>query len=156
MTLLFLLKRTEMLKREITYEDFDGNQVTDTFYFNLNRTELIELEVGYEGGLQAALQRIIESKDNKKIIEEFKKIILMAYGVKSEDGKRFIKNDHLREDFTQTAAFDALFMDLATNDNAAANFVMGILPNRFGEEQNKTTELQQKTAAVLSTVENKE
>jgi hypothetical protein len=145
-----------MLKKEITYEDFDGNKVTDTFYFNLNRTEMIEMEVGYEGGLQAALQRIIETKDNKTLISEFKKIILAAYGVKSEDGKRFVKNDKLREEFTQTAAFDALFIELATNDNAAANFIIGIVPKDFSKEAEKTTELQEKTAAVLSTVENKE
>lgn len=144
-----------MLKREITYEDFDGNQVTDIYYFNLNRTELVELEVGYEGGLQAALQRIIESKDNKQIISEFKKIILMAYGVKSEDGKRFIKSEKLREEFTQTAAFDALFMDLATNENAGANFINGILPKDLVKDANQA-ELELKTATVLSTVENKE
>jgi hypothetical protein len=132
-----------MLKREVTYEDFDGNQVTDTFYFNLNRTELIEMEVGYEGGLQAALQRIIESKDNKNLIAEFKKIILQSYGMKSEDGKRFIKNDMLREDFQQTAAFDSLFMDLATNDNAAADFIKGILPKGFVTEEKTLENLMQ-------------
>lgn len=144
-----------MLKREINYEDFDGNQVTDTFYFNLNRTELIELEVEYEGGLQAALQRIIETKDNKKLIEEFKKIILASYGVKSDDGKRFVKSDVLREEFTQTAAFDALFMDLATNDKSASAFIIGILPKDFTKDANQA-ELELKTATVLSTVENKE
>lgn len=144
-----------MLKKEITYEDFDGNQVTDILYFNLNRTEMIEMEVSYEGGLEAALKRIIESKDNKNLIGEFKKIILASYGVKSEDGKRFIKNDKLREDFTQTAAFDALFMDLATNENAAANFIIGIVPKDFAKPDEKA-ELAQKTATVLSTVENKE
>lgn len=132
-----------MLKREITYEDFDGNQVTDTFYFNLNRTELIELEVGYDGGLQAALLRIIESKDNKNLISEFKKIILQSYGVKSEDGKRFIKNDKVREEFTQTAAFDALFMELATKDDAAADFIKGVLPKGFVGEDKILEELSQ-------------
>lgn len=132
-----------MLKREIAYEDFDGNKVTDTFYFNLNRTELIEMEVGYEGGLQAALKRIIESKDNKNLISEFKKIILQSYGMKSEDGKRFIKNDSLREDFMQTAAFDALFMDLATNDGSAADFIKGILPSGFVTEDKTLENLMQ-------------
>lgn len=117
-----------MLKRDITYTDFNGNEVTDTHYFNLSKTELVELEVSYEGGLSAAIQRIIDSKDIKALIKEFQKIILTSYGVRSEDGKRFIKNDQLREEFTQTAAYDALFMELATDENAAANFIKGVVP----------------------------
>lgn len=122
-----------MLKRDITYEDYNGETVTDTFYFNLTKTEIIELEVGYEGGLEMAIQRIIEAKDNRSLIEEFKKIVLAAYGVKSEDGKRFIKSATLREEFSQTAAYDALFMDLATNEDAAAKFITGIIPKDLAE-----------------------
>lgn len=117
-----------MLKRDITYTNFDGNEVTDTYYFNLSRTELIELEVSYDGGLAAAIQRIIDSKDLRALIKEFQRIILASYGVKSEDGKRFVKNDQIREEFTQTAAYDALFMELATNEDSASEFIRGIVP----------------------------
>lgn len=117
-----------MLKRNITYENFDGETVTETFYFNLTKTEIIELEVSYQSGLEGMLKRIIESEDRRALISEFKKIILLAYGEKSADGKRFIKSDELREAFAQTAAFDALFIELATNDDAGATFVKGILP----------------------------
>lgn len=117
-----------MLKRAITYEDFNGNTVTDTFYFNISKTEIIELEVSYEGGLEAMLKKIVETEDRQGLIHEFKKIILLAYGEKSEDGKRFIKNNELREAFSQTAAFDALFIELATNEDAAATFIKGCLP----------------------------
>lgn len=120
-----------MLKRDITYEDFDGTTVTDTFYFNLSRTELIDLELSYEGGLEAAIKRIIEAKDVKSLIVEFQKIILAAYGKKSEDGKRFIKNEELREEFSQTAAYDALFIELATDADKATEFVRGILPTQL-------------------------
>lgn len=123
-----------MLKREITYEDFDGNKQTDTFYFNLTRSEMIELEVGYKDGLEAVLRRIIETNDRQKLIAEFKNLVLLAYGVKSEDGKRFIKSDQLREEFTQTPAYDSLFMELATNDDAAATFIKGIVPKDFAKE----------------------
>lgn len=117
-----------MLKRNITYENFDGETVTETFYFNLTKTEIIELEVSYQSGLEGMLKRIIESEDRRALISEFKKIILLAYGEKSPDGKRFIKSDELREEFAQTAAFDALFIELATDDEAGAVFVKGILP----------------------------
>jgi hypothetical protein len=117
-----------MLKREITYENFNGEKVSETFYFNLTKSEMLELEVSYYGGLQATIKRIVDAKDNKSLVEEFKKIILLSYGVRSDDGKRFIKNDTVREEFSQTAAFDELFIELATNDQAAVNFIQGVLP----------------------------
>ena len=121
-----------MLKRDITYEDFDGEKVTETFYFNLSKHELIELEVYKNEGMDAYIRRIIKTNDRKTLIEEFKKIILLAYGIRSEDGKRFIKNDEVREAFSQTAAFDELFMELATSDGAAAEFIKGVLPASLG------------------------
>jgi hypothetical protein len=127
-----------MLKREITYEDFNGEKATDTFYFNLTKTEIIELEVSYEGGLEAALKRIVATNDSKNLIAEFRRIVLLAYGVKSDDGKRFIKSNELREEFSQTAAYDALFMELATNDEAAATFIKGIIPKDMTQEVAKS------------------
>ncbi|MET0785911.1 MAG: hypothetical protein ABWY25_04335 [Paenisporosarcina sp.] len=126
-----------MLKREITYEDFNGEKVTETFYFNLTKSEIIELNVGYEGGLGSAIQRIVETSDVRSVVAELKKILLMSYGIKSEDGKRFIKSDELRLQFTQTPAYDILFMDIATNDTASAAFIKGILPKDFVEEIEK-------------------
>lgn len=156
-----------MLKREITYEDFNGDTVTEVFYFNLTKTELLELEVEQEGGLSATLQSIVETKDNRHIINEFKKIILMAYGEKTPDGKRFIKSDELREAFSQTAAYSALFMELATNENAAANFINGIVPPDLAaavaEERLKqqtaeqlTTPPQTKTAEIAAQLSNEQ
>jgi hypothetical protein len=117
-----------MLKREISYEDLDGNKVTDTFYFNLFKGELVDLELSAQDGFGVMLQRIIQAKNAKLLVEEFKKLILMSYGKKSEDGKRFIKSAELREEFSQTAAFDALFMELSTDETAAATFVQGVIP----------------------------
>jgi len=117
-----------MLKREIKFEDFNGNETSEVFYFNISKPELIELEVKYEQGFAAMLERIVETKDNRELIKRFKEIILLAYGVKSEDGKRFIKSDQLREEFSQTAAYQELFMELASNDNDAITFLTGVLP----------------------------
>ncbi len=120
-----------MLKRAINYEDFEGNPATEIFYFNLSEPELIELEVEFENGLKAMLESIIEAKDYKNLIKRFKEIVLLAYGQKSEDGKRFIKSDQLREEFSQTAAYISLFMELATDDNAAVIFLKGVLPKKL-------------------------
>lgn len=122
-----------MLKKEITYENFDGEETTETFYFNVSKPEIIELEVDVQGGFGRMMERIVEANDTKLLIQEFKRIILLAYGVKSEDGKRFIKSDELREEFTQTAAYSELFMQLALDADAAADFIKAILPRDLSD-----------------------
>lgn len=129
-----------MLKRNITYEDFDGNSVTETFYFNISKPELVELEVEKKGGFSDWIQAIIKAEDNKTVVEQFKRIVLLAYGVKSEDGKRFIKNDQLREEFSQTNAYNELFMELATQEDAAVRFLTGVLPKDMAEEIQKSSD----------------
>jgi hypothetical protein len=117
-----------MLKKPITYTDFDDKEVTEDFYFNLTKTELMTLEAETPGGLAASLQRIGQTRDFNRIVAEFKRIVLAAYGERSEDGKRFVKTDQIREEFQQTAAWDALFFELATSAGAAEAFVKGVFP----------------------------
>jgi hypothetical protein len=127
-----------VLKKEITYEDYVGATVTETFYFNLSKAELVELELSHTGGLSASLTRIVASEDGAEIIKEFKNIILKAYGVRSEDGRRFIKNDRLREEFVSTEAYSVLFMELVTDAEKAAEFVNGIMPTGLTEDARTT------------------
>ncbi len=129
-----------MLKREITYEDFNGETVTDIFYFNISKPELIEMEVEYDQGFSSWIQQIIDAKDHKTLLHQFKTIVLLAYGQKSDDGKRFIKSDQLREEFSQTAAYQALFIELATNDNAASTFLIAVLPKDMTKALEKSLE----------------
>jgi hypothetical protein len=117
-----------MLKRTVNYEDFNGNNVSEDFYFNLTKAELLELELSYDSGFAESLQRIIDAKDNKTLVFEFKKLVLLSYGIKSEDGKRFMKSDKIREEFEQTAAYSALFMELAVDATSASAFITGITP----------------------------
>lgn len=117
-----------MLKREITFKDFNDVQHTETFYFNISQPELIEMEVEQEGGLSAWIQEIIKTENAKELVAHFKKLVLLSYGIKSEDGRRFVKSDQLREEFSQTNAYSTLFMELATNDESAAAFIKGIMP----------------------------
>jgi hypothetical protein len=140
LTRLLLFSHREgrrVLNRDITYEDFNGETVTETFYFNLTKTEIIELEVQYKTGLEETIKAIIKAEDNKSLIAEFKKIVLLAYGVKSDDGRRFIKNETLREEFAQSAAYDALFMEMASNEAVAAEFIMGVIPKDLTIDQDK-------------------
>lgn len=126
-----------MLKRPITYEDFDGVSQTDIYYFNMSERELIEMEVRYEKGFAAMIQSVIDTKDDKAIIGIFQEIIMLSYGVKSTDAKSFEKSDELRAKFAQTAAYNALFMELATDESAGATFVIGVLPKSMGAEVTK-------------------
>ena len=117
-----------MLKKTITYTDYNDMERTEDFYFNLTKAEIMEMEMGTSGGMAEMIQRIVSAKDAPAIIKIFKDLVLKAYGVKSPDGKRFIKNDELKEEFAQTEAYSQLFMELATDAKLAADFVNGIMP----------------------------
>lgn len=121
-----------MLAKKIKYNDYNGVEREETFLFNLSEAELMEMEMGTTGGLAEMIKRIVNTQDAPSIIKIFKEIILKAYGEKSADGKRFIKIDdngkQLSLNFAQTEAYSKLFMELATDQEAAANFIKGIVP----------------------------
>lgn len=122
-----------MLKKNIKYVDYDGNERTEDFYFNLNKAEVIELQLGTVGGLTKTLEKIVQEKDISRIIEYFKTIILKAYGEKSADGRRFIKSQELRDAFEQTEAYSELFMELARDAKMAAEFINAVLPKEAAD-----------------------
>jgi len=117
-----------MLEKSITYTDYNGVERTEKFYFNLTKAEIAEWELSVSGGLAAQVQKVVELEDPTQIVPIFKKMILKSYGEKSSDGKRFIKSDELSKAFSETEAYSELFMELATNADAAAAFVNGIVP----------------------------
>ena len=117
-----------MLKKTITYTDYNGSERTEDFYFNLSKAEVMEMEMSTSGGLSGMIQRIVAEQDAPAIIKIFKDLILKAYGVKSPDGKRFIKSEELATEFSQTEAYSILFMELSTDADAASEFVTGIVP----------------------------
>lgn len=118
-----------MLEKTITYTDFDGESRTETHRFNLTKSEILEMEMGETGGMKKMLERIIMEKDGPKIMANFKEIILKAYGEKSADGRRFVKSKELSEAFSQTGAYDTLFLELVSDANAAAAFVNAVIPD---------------------------
>lgn len=120
-----------MLKKTVTYTDYNGVERTEDFYFNLSKAEAAEMELSVDGGLSQMLENIVKAKDNKQIITIFKEIILKSYGEKSQDGKRFIKSKEISEAFSQTEAYSEIFMELALNEKAATEFINGVLPGNF-------------------------
>lgn len=117
-----------MLKKTISYVDYDGTPRVEDFYFNLSKRELINLVHSGSGGLDEQLKEIVRSRDNAAIMRKFEEIILLGYGVRSEDGRRFIKSPQLTEEFSQTAAFEELFVELCTNGQAGIDFINGLVP----------------------------
>lgn len=124
-----------MYKKTITYTDFHGSQRSEDHYFNYTEAEIVEMENSSDKGLKWVLEKIIREHNKKKLIRYFKKIILGSYGVPSEDGTVFTKSEALRTMFSNSLAYSALFMELATNDVAASDFFKGIMPKRKTQPQ---------------------
>lgn len=117
-----------MYKHSITYKDFDGNDRTETLYFNMTSNDLSELQLSKDGGMAEYWQKIIDANDGGLIMDAFKQLILAAYGEKSDDGRYFMKNDEIRNRFKCSAAFDAYMNELADNEALLQEFADNIIP----------------------------
>ena len=134
-----------MLKKSITYIDYNGEKQTDDCYFNLSKAELLEMEMSEKGGFENYIRKLMEEKDNKKIYKLFKDLILMSYGEKSADGRTFIKKKmvdgqmiYLKDEFEQTEAFTELMMELISGgDEAMAKFINSLIPKEIAEQAAK-------------------
>ena len=126
-----------MLKKPITYIDYNGNQRTENFWFGLDEAEILEFQMSYPGGMTAMLEKMIEEQDGAKILETIKKVIMMAHGEKSVDGKYFKKSKEMSEAFTHTRAYSVLLMELYSG--GAAEFMNKIIP----QVPNQTTDTPQ-------------
>lgn len=150
-----------MLKKDITYTDYDGQTRVETCYFNLNKTELLEVALdlpdgvveNVEGKSNDAIARVLmESLGSKGMFKFIKDLIIKSYGVKSADGKRFVKSPELSTEFSQTPIFDDMFMEMLSNEKVAADFVNAIIPAslvaQLANEMNKTNGSAALTTAV--------
>lgn len=118
-----------MYAKKITYTDWDGNERTETFRFNLTQTELLELEVEFPGGLQNYMTEIAEKVDGKKIMEFVKVFIAKSYGEKDTDGKRFRKSEEISRGFEETPAYDELFSELVLDAEKLVDFIKAVSPS---------------------------
>lgn len=118
-----------MLKKTITYTDFEGVERTEDHYFHFSESEVMKMEMGVTGGLANKLTRIVAAQDAPEIMKSFEEIILKAYGIRNPDNRTFEKSEAISKAFSQTGAYDKLFMELVTNAKAAADFINAIIPN---------------------------
>lgn len=127
-----------MITKTITYTDYNGDERTEKFLFNLTKAEILEMELGTTGGFTDMIQKIVEARDTPSILKVFKGLILSAYGEKSADGRHFNKKDEngrrLSEAFSQTEAFSSLFMELVSDSESAAQFVNGLVATATGRK----------------------
>lgn len=122
-----------MITKTITYTDYNGLERTEKFRFNLTKAELSEMELSVDGGYAEMAKRIADAKDGPSLVKLFKELILKSYGVKSDDGRMFMKVDEkgnpLSVAFSQTEAYSMLFMELANDADAASEFFLGVIPS---------------------------
>lgn len=133
-----------MIKETIKYMDFNGVEREEEHYFHLSEAEITEMELSVNGGLTTMIERIVKTEDTPSIAKIFKELILKSYGIKSIDGRRFMKEKPeggtYADEFKETGAYPVLYMKLATDSEAAARFVNGIIPADVAKklaEQNK-------------------
>ena len=126
-----------MLKKTITYKDYNDVERTEDFYFNLTQTELMKWDLKTPGGLAAKLEKITQKFDVPSLTEFLEDLIDKSYGIKSDDGVRFIKDPKLSEMFRQTEAYDQLFIELFSNEKKTSDFINGILPKELLEQAQK-------------------
>jgi len=122
-----------MIAKTVKYTDYNGVEREEKYFFNLTQAEVTEMELSMNGGLGEYITQIVAASDTAQIIKVFKELLLKSYGEKTLDGKRFRKVDDngipLSIAFSETEAYSTLFMELATDDIAAAEFVNGIMPS---------------------------
>ena len=123
-----------MLKKTITYTDYNGVERKEDHFFNLTEAELMKMEMGIKGGLTEKINRIVAAEDAPAIIEVFEDLIQKSYGVRTPDGKGFVKRREDLEEFMATPAYSELFMELATNSDSASAFINGIIPAKMAKQ----------------------
>ena len=123
-----------MITKTVPYTDYNGQQVTEEFRFHFSEAELMEMQLSEHGGFNQRVQKIINAADQPALIKLVKEFVLDAYGVKSPDGKRFMKNEELRTAFLENPAYSKIFMELATDDVKAAEFVNGVVPEHMKKD----------------------
>lgn len=140
-----------MLRKEVKYKDFDGNDRKDVLWFHLNEVEITEMDLETSGGLVKYMESIIDTNDVNQLITIFKDLLIRSYGERSMDGKHFYKDDKIRNEFVSSAAYPVLYMEMVSDADKAVEFINGIVPSNIREQMAKI-ENTPEGAAMLSVV----
>lgn len=122
-----------MIKKTVTYVDYNGIERTESYYFHYTEAEILDMEMSTEGGFAERIQRIIDAKDQTALMKEIKKFVLDAFGVKSEDGRRFMKSQDIKQAFVESPAYSEIWLELLSDDKMASDFVNGVVPENMND-----------------------
>ena len=139
-----------MLKKTITSVDFDGNERTEDYYFNITKSEITKAQLSHDGGLTVKLDRIVKAQSVPDLIAAFEFFVDLSYGVKSDNGKYFKKTKEDLEEFKSSAAYDVLFMELISDTKAAIAFITGILPPEISSQIGNDAEINKKLEEITN------
>lgn len=123
-----------MFKKTVTYKDYNGVERTESYHFHFSEAEILDMEMSVEGGFAERVQKIIDANDQAKLMKVIKQFVIDAYGVKSEDGKRFIKNEQVKTEFIESPAYSKIWMELMSSDQVAADFINNVIPADMKEQ----------------------
>lgn len=128
-----------MLKKTVTYTDFDGVERTETCHFHLTKAEMIEYDAAYvdRGGIMAYLQYLVEEEKTNELIVAFKDLILRSYGERDSTG-RFVKSQVIRDSFMATEAYSEIFMEIVSSEKNATDFINGLFANLVNQAKKET------------------
>ena len=144
-----------MYKKTVEYEDFNGDKVKEDLYFNLSKAELLEMNFRSKGGLKNYIEAIINTNDQNALTDIFKSLLLKSFGIKSPDGRKFMKNAQIREEFECSIPYDIMFTTLSSDAKEAAAFVNGIIPKELAEEMDKVEMPEEYNQLINAINENK-
>ena len=116
-----------MLKKIVKYIDFNGNERSDTLYFNLTDVEVARLEVKFPGGLEKYINNFNAEERPDEILDLFETVLEMSYGIKSEDGRHFRKPPENTRDFMESAVYTKIFFELLSDADVAADFFKAVV-----------------------------
>lgn len=127
-----------MYCKKITYTDYNDVQHTEEFYFNLNRAEILKmLATDSDATLDQVFDYFRQTRNSKALLQMVEDLIKSSYGVKSPDGKRFIKTSELTDAFVQSEAYSELLFELLNDSDATAKFFIGIIPKNLQNDVEK-------------------
>lgn len=131
-----------MLEKKISYEDFNGNKVTETFYFHMSKDDVAEFKYRKDGSdIVDVISRIMSTENVRGVLDILKELARAGVGRKGEIQGRsvFIKDQEAKDLLFYTDAYSELMMELIENPTAASDFIAGMLPKDMAKNMREAT-----------------
>ena len=119
-----------MIKETLTYVDYNGVERTEDFYFHLSKAEILDIETTMpNGSIEEWANSIFATREYDKLWKLFSNLVKQSYGIKSADGRRFMKSEEISKEFSETEAYPVLIEKFLTEPDFASNFFNSLVTN---------------------------